>query len=105
MKNAQRSAADINDVPSGLNSDTIQQKTSPGLMIDRLLDEPLLLDSGAAQRIGRGRQSVARSDFTRNRIGATSLICVTRECLLHDPLPAAGIMFRQRALDGTARLA
>jgi hypothetical protein len=51
MKNTERTATYIDDVPSRLNPNAIQKKASPGFVIDRLLDEPLLLDLSAAQRV------------------------------------------------------
>ena len=51
MKNAERTTAYIDDAPSRLEPDTIQQLTSSRFVIDRLSDEPLLLNLGAAQRV------------------------------------------------------
>jgi hypothetical protein len=51
MKDAQRTATNVNRAPTALNSNMIQQPTCRQLIAFRLCDEAPLLDVGIAEEI------------------------------------------------------
>jgi len=59
VENAQGTAAYISDLPPPLNANAIQKETSTRFIIDRLLEEPLLLNLAATQRVISRQQQAA----------------------------------------------
>jgi hypothetical protein len=55
MKDAQRTATNVNRAPTGLNSNLIQEPTCRQLIAFRLRYEALLLGVGIAEEIGLKR--------------------------------------------------